>query len=288
MLGSDLMRFLEDAGANVTGFTRDNLDLSTSEAIAKALNRFDVVVNCIAFTKVDLAESEPEAAAEANLEIPRRIIDALGSGGPRMIHISTDYVFSGDASHPYDVYSQKEPLGVYGKTKSLGEDIWLNGSMKSQVIRTAWLYGASGSCFPKTIARKLLAGEELTVIDDQIGSPTWTWEISAFIRDAVMEPLESRILHGVAGGVTTWFGFAQAIAKELDDLAQERIPESVSSFQDLIYPVSTHDYPAQAKRPKASVLVQSKVGGHRIFDWRRGWKLAAAVVLEELLRPEDK
>lgn len=283
MLGSDFLRLLESSGADVTGFHRGNLDFCSSEAISEALATFDVVVNCIGYTQVDLAESQTEAATEANVEIPRRIIEAIGSSDTRLIHMSTDYVFSGSALDAYEAQSIKKPLSVYGRTKSLGEDIWLSGSENSQVIRTAWLYGANGGCFPKTVASKLLSGQALSVVDDQVGSPTWTCDLSNFISKVALAPIESRILHGVAGEVTTWFGFAKEIAESLDSLVPERIPEFTSSFKDLITPISTEDYPTAARRPRSSVLAQSSAGRFRIKDWRSGWATAAIEVLGDLL-----
>jgi dTDP-4-dehydrorhamnose reductase len=287
MLGSELIEMLSDLDYDAVGFTRGSLDFGSSASLNNALKDFDVIVNCIAYTNVDLAESEPEAARFANVEIPKRLVAELGSTDARLLHISTDYVFSGVLSEPYRVDDAKAPLGLYGRTKSEGEDVWLAGSDNSQVIRTAWLYGSYGNCFPKTIAQKLLDGEQLNVVDDQTGSPTWTWDLARFIVEVGLNPNSSRILHGVSSGATTWYGFADGIAENLDEFVPERRLEGVTSFRDLITPTVTERYPTPAKRPRSSVLEPSVIGDFQIPDWKTSWQTAATIVLEDLLRESD-
>lgn len=267
MLGSDLVSYLESNGEDVTGFHRGNLDLSSQDSVASAgLADFDVVVNCVAYTKVDLAEDEPDAAFEANAAVPRRLAGALTGYPTKLIHISTDYVFDGKGETPYSPLDERSPLGVYGKTKAAGEDAVLEANPLAQLVRTSWLYGANGACFPKTIASKLLDSAELRVVDDQIGSPTHTLDLAEFIYRAVVSGDQRRILHGVSSGSCSWFEFAQAIR------------ESVGGAGG-VSPVPSSEYLTKAPRPLYSVLEPSVVDSWQMADWRTCWERAADIVL---------
>lgn len=267
MLGSDLVSILEAKGEHVTGLHRGNINLSSLDSVAGAgLTDFDIVINCVAYTKVDLAEDEPDTAFEVNAEIPGRLAQVLSGSSTKLIHISTDYVFDGSGDSPYLPTDPKQPLGVYGKSKSAGEDAVLDANPLAQVIRTSWLYGANGACFPKTIAAKLVGGAELRVVDDQLGSPTHTIDLAEFIFRTVVDGDQRRILHGVSSGSCSWFEFAQAIRESVEGAG------SVS-------PVSTSEYPTKAPRPPYSVLEPSSVAGWQIADWRDCWNRAAGLVL---------
>ena len=265
MLGSDLVEYLDSQGESVTGFHRNNLDLESEGPLA-ALFGFDVVVNCIAYTKVDLAEDEPEKAHLANVLIPARLARDLKDQPTRLIHISTDYVFDGNKGSPYLPNDKRSPLGVYGKTKAMGEELLLEEFSNTQVIRTSWLYGKHGKNFPKTIAAKLLAGEDVGVVSDQFGSPTHTLDLSEFIYRAGRAPMTDRILHGVSLGSASWFEFAQAIAASIGSSGAVRA-------------VSTSEYPTRAQRPENSTLEPSSVDGWQIGHWRDSWLSAATRVL---------
>ena len=266
MLGSDLIALLEDKLADVAGFHRGNLDLAiTGEQLGDVFQNFDVVVNCIAYTKVDLAETNRAQAKEANVEIPRRIAQACQMAGANLIHVSTDYVFDGTASTPYAVGDEVSPLGVYGKTKALGEAAVLEHA-NSTVIRTSWLYGANGPCFPKSIARKLHAGEPVRVVDDQVGSPTHTLDLAEFIYRSA-KASTGPVLHGVSQGSCSWFDFARAIAGSLG------ISGAVSA-------VPSFEYPTAAPRPAYSVLEPSELDGWLIPEWRDCWARASSLLLD--------
>jgi dTDP-4-dehydrorhamnose reductase len=266
MLGSDLVEYLESRGEAVTGFHRDNLVLGPrSEKPMPELNEFDVVVNCVAYTKVDLAEDEPEKAHLSNVLVPIKLAVELQDQPTRLIQISTDYVFDGTKQSPYLPEDKRNPLGVYGKTKANAEEL-LEAFPKAQVIRTSWLYGKNGQNFPKTIGAKLARGEEVGVVSDQFGSPTHTVDLAEFIYRAAKAPLDQRVLHGVSSGSTSWFGFAQAIAASIG------APGAVRA-------VSSSEYPTRALRPGNSVLEPSKVDGWQIGDWDGCWVAAASSVL---------
>ena len=266
MLGSDLVEYLNSQGESVTGFHRGNLDLESKEALT-SLSGFDVVVNCIAYTMVDLAEDEPEKAHVGNVLVPFKLAMALQDRPTRLIHISTDYVFDGKKGSAYLPRDKRSPIGVYGKTKAMGEALLLDDFPNTQVIRTSWLYGKYGRNFPKTIAAKLLVGEDVGVVSDQFGSPTHALDLAEFIYRAGKAPMSERILHGVSSGSASWYDFAVAIAAQL--------PESGT-----IRAVSTAKYSTRAVRPANSTLEPSSIGGWQIGQWEGSWVRASKRILD--------
>ena len=267
MLGSDLVEYLSSQGESVTGFHRNNLDLESEEPLT-ALFGFDVVVNCVSYAKVDMAEDEPEKAHFANGLIPAMLARDLKDQPTRLIHISTDYVFDGTKGSPYLPGDKRSPLGIYGKTKAEGEEVVLEEAGNSQVIRTSWLYGANGKCFPKAIGAKLLAGDDAAVVGDQFGSPTHTLDLAEFTYRAASEPLDQRILHGVASGTASWFEFARAVSAAIGSSAAVRS-------------LATSEYPTKAQRPLDSTLEPSLIAGWQIGPWEERWRLAADRVLRD-------
>ena len=269
MFGQDLVELLDSRGLPVRGFDRSNLDLEESpEKLASALVNSDVIVNAVAYTKVDLAENEPEFAHFANAVVPGKLARAADLVGARLIHISTDYVFDGTAKTPYQTYSEANPMSVYGKTKLLGEDAVL-GFENTQVVRTSWLYGRQGKNFAKAIAGKLRQGQELRVVNDQIGSPTHTLDLAEFVIELGLGPVEERVLHGVSSGSTSWFGFAQEIAR------------SLGVDEALVLPTDTASYPTAAPRPAFSVLEPSVLPGYKMPNWSDAWQKADERVLSQ-------
>ena len=268
MLGSDLVEYLNSQGESVTGFHRGNLNIeSTSSEPLTELHGFDVVVNCIAYTKVDLAEDESEKAHVGNVLVPLKLAISLQGRSTRLIHISTDYVFDGSKGSSYLPNDKRSPIGVYGKTKAMGEELLLEDFSNTQVIRTSWLYGKHGRNFPKTIAAKLLAGEDIGVVSDQFGSPTHALDLAEFICRAGKAPMTERILHGVSLGSTSWYDFAVAI--------ESQIPESGT-----IRAVSTGHHPTRAARPPNSTLEPSSIDGWQIGQWEESWVRASKRILE--------
>ena len=285
MLGKDLADLLADQGEKVVGLHRGNMDLTDDFAnLVPWFASIDVIVNCIAYTKVDQAEVEREQAFFANALVPSLLAQIANSVGARLIHISTDYVFDGKSNDPYQVDSPKNPLSVYGETKSIGEDLVLAFN-NNQIVRTSWLYGAKGNCFPKTIARKLLAGEALSVVEDQIGSPTHTKDLAEFILRLARSEALGSIWHGVGSGSTSWFGFAQEIALSLDVLAPKEGGETAPSaaYINQLTATSTDQYPTAAKRPANSVLLPSSFDDFKLPDWKQSWSRASKSVLADLL-----
>lgn len=214
---------------------------------ARAEGRKPIVVNAAAYTAVDLAESNHARAVAVNADGPRVLAAACTSRGVPLIHVSTDYVFPGDGTEPYEVDSPTRPQSVYGITKLAGEGAVLASGAKAWVVRTSWVYGAHGNNFVKTIARLEGQRETLSVVDDQVGSPTWTGDLARGLVElagkiVAGEPPAGRVLHCTGAGTATWCGFARAIFEELGaDPAR-------------IQPCTTEEYPTPAKRPAYSVL----------------------------------
>ena len=285
MLGRDLLKFLTEIGEEAVGFHRGNMNLKgeSAEVFAKFAG-FDLIVNCVAYTKVDQAELERQEAFFANALFPSLLAQIADEVGAKLIHISTDYVFDGNFGTAYAPSSTKNPKSAYGETKSIGEDLVL-AFANCQVVRTSWLYGAQGNSFPKAIATKLLAGESVSVVDDQIGSPTYTRDLAKFIYLLGKSETTDSILHGVSSGSTSWFGFAQEIASKLEQLSAKAKSETTQpdSFLGQLTATSTEMYVTAAKRPAYSVLIPSSVDGFAIPDWNQCWSTASDLVLADFI-----
>jgi len=203
----------------------------------------DVVVNAAAYTAVDAAESDEDAAHRVNTVGPATIAAAVSGHGGKLIQVSTDYVFAGDASVPYDVGDPTGPRSAYGRTKLGGEqavrDLLPDASY---VVRTAWVYGATGANFVKTIARLERERDTISVVDDQRGAPTWSADLAVALVELGRSGAPAGVYHCTNAGETTWFGFAQAIFEELGaDPAR-------------VLPTTTEAFPRPAPRPAYSVL----------------------------------
>lgn len=214
---------------------------------AREAGSLPVVVNAAAYTAVDKAETDEERAFAVNADGPRVLAAACASRRVPLIHVSTDYVFPGDASQPYEPSDALGPRSAYGRTKAAGEDAVLGSGAASWVVRTGWLYGRSGSNFVKTMAALESSRPELSVVDDQVGGPTWTADLAAGLlelasRAAAGEGPSQRILHCTNAGEVSWCGFARAVFRHLGaDPAR-------------VKPCTTAEYPRPAARPAYSVL----------------------------------
>ena len=249
MLGQDLVAGLGDLAIGelaspreVTAVDRDVLDIVDPDACLAAVAGQDLVVNVAAFTQVDEAESHESDAFAINAVGAANLARACSAAGARMVQVSTDYVFSGDAASPYPEDSPIAPRSAYGRTKAAGE--WAVQSLcpQSWIVRTAWLYGAHGPNFVKTMARLAAERDTVSVVDDQRGQPTWTVDLAAAIIRLAEAGAPFGTYHGTSAGETTWFGFAQAIFAGLGlDPARVR-------------PTTTDAFPRPAARPAYSVL----------------------------------
>ncbi|CAB4905952.1 unannotated protein [freshwater metagenome] len=258
MLGHDIQQVL---GARpFTALARHDLDILNTESVGRAVSGHDVVINCAAYTKVDDAESHESEAFAINAEGADNLARAAKSFGARLIHISTDYVFNGQSTHPYDELAAREPLGAYGRTKAAGEELILEAYPEgSTIVRTAWLYGQHGPNFVSTMLRLATERETLSVVNDQRGQPTWTRDLASKLVELVDSDVTHGILHGTSSGETTWFDFAREIFA-LSGLDPERVQ-----------PTDSASFVRPAPRPAYSVLGHSgwaAVGLTPLRDWR--------------------
>jgi len=237
------------------GLRRDDLDVTDAFAVQdmvlgwERIVRSDnpdhrlVVVNCAAYTAVDAAETDEETAYAVNAAAPALLATACDKVGARLIHVSTDYVFPGDATTPYDVDDETGPASAYGRTKLAGElAVREILPTASYVVRTAWVYGATGANFVKTMVRLERERETVSVVDDQRGSPTWSRDLAKGLLALAASDVPAGTLHATNTGETTWHGFTQAIFEELGaDPAR-------------VLPTTTDAFPRPAPRPAYSVL----------------------------------
>ncbi|MCE5251334.1 dTDP-4-dehydrorhamnose reductase [bacterium] len=275
MLAGDLIPRLERSGFPVAGFDMPGHDITRPEELRRDLEAEhpDMVINCAAYTAVDRAETEQEAAFRVNRDGAASCADACSRLGIPLIHISTDFVFDGSLDRPYRENDATGPLSIYGRSKCEGEEAVRAGLTEHIIVRSAWLFGVHGGNFVKTILRNAREGKELRVVDDQTGCPTWAGDlayaltgIALFVRT---RPGESPwgTYHFCGAGQTTWCGFARAVIEEAGRYEQL----AVCSVQ----PITSDMYPAPARRPSWSVLDTGKISG--VFgieplEWREGLK----------------
>jgi dTDP-4-dehydrorhamnose reductase len=219
---------------------------------------------------VDKAESEPDQAMLVNGEYAGKLALVTKELGARFAHISTDYVFDGNSNSPYQSEEKTNPQSAYGRSKMAGEVAVRESGADYQIFRTAWLYGANGPCFPKTVQKVLGQAGSMKVVADQIGQPTWTMDVAKLIiaHSNLDKAASPRIVHVSSSGQASWFDFASEIAISLGF-----DPEKV------VQPISTADHPTPAKRPAYSVLDNQNETGLAIGDWRERWQEAAGEVL---------
>lgn len=273
MLGQDLMAALgarAATGDSATGVDRDEVDITDPRSIAGFAAGYDVVVNCAAYTAVDRAEEDEPAAFAVNAVGAANVAREAHAAGARMIQISTDYVFDGAGTAPYAEDGPLAPLSAYGRTKAAGEWAVRAECADSLVVRTAWLYGAHGPCFPRTIAR---AGRErgaLQVIDDQVGPPTWTVDLADLLVRLVDAGAPAGTYHGTSSGQASWFELARAVVA------------AAGMDPGIVAPTTSADYVRPAPRPAYSVLGHDAlraVGVAPVGDWADRWAVAAPTVL---------
>ncbi|TFC44963.1 dTDP-4-dehydrorhamnose reductase [Cryobacterium shii] len=265
MLGRDLQAAL--AGRDVTALDRAELDITDQDAVLAAATGFDVIINAAAYTKVDDAETNEDAAYAINATGPRNLALAAAATGAKLVQVSTDYVFDGRATSPYPEDTSIDPISAYGRTKAAGEAFVLQGHPTgSYIVRTAWLYGQHGPNFPKTMLKLAAARDTLSVVDDQVGQPTWTADLAAQIVALLDSGAPSGIYHGTSSGVTSWFGFAQAVFA------------SAGLDPARVTPTDSSQFVRPAPRPSYSVLghdAWASAGLAPIRDWREALTAAA-------------
>lgn len=272
-LGSELRKIGFTALDDVFFTDIAELDITSYEAVAKFVeeHEIDTIVNCAAYTAVDKAEDDPEAAARINTEAVANLAKVANKQDCLLIHVSTDYVFNGMGEKPYTEKDRPEPVSVYGKTKLAGEEAIKKSGCLYIIIRTAWLYSAFGNNFVKTILR--LAGErsEISVVSDQVGSPTYAEDLARAIV-TIMENDDRGMCEGVYHfsdeGVCSWYDFASEIVR-------------ISGLPCRVKPVTTAEYHTRTRRPAYSVLDKSKI--RNTFKVSvPDWKESLAACMKEL------
>ena len=276
LFGQDMYSLLLSKGDKVVGFNRSNLELSQAwEELTNTISRADVLINAVAYTQVDAAESNKDEARLVNGAYAGKLARVAKALGAKFIQISTDYVFAGDSSVPISKDSSTSPINEYGASKLIGEQLVAESGADYQIFRTAWLYGAGGRCFPRTIAKRLIGGGEVKVVNDQIGQPTWSRDLAEVIYSHIHNPCNERVVHAVASGSASWFDFAEAIASSL--------PGS-QTLQ--IKPISSLSPGKGAVRPAYSVLDNTGTDGPIIGNWLDRWKVAAPEILSSIQKLE--
>ncbi len=245
-LGTDLVRALD--GAELTAFSRFELDIADASAVEGGLRAWAaggerlVVLNAAAYTEVDGAQADEARAFAVNADGPAALAAACGALGATLVHVSTDYVFAGNADTPYEVDAPTGPRSVYGASKLAGEQRVRAALDAHYVVRTSWMYGDVGRNFVKTMARLQAQRPTVDVVDDQRGSPTWSADLAAALVSLARSGAPFGTYHCASGGETTWCGLARAVFAELGADPQR------------VRPCSTAQYPRPAPRPAYSVL----------------------------------
>lgn len=280
-LGQELVRSAT-AAVKCIGQTREQLDISDPARLVAKLRALapQVVINAAAYTAVDAAESDAEAAWRANSEGPAHLAQACAELGVGLIHVSTDFVFDGESPHPYLPDAPTNPLGEYGRSKLAGEQAVRQALPSVLIMRTGWVYSRYGNNFVKTMLRLMAERDELAVVADQVGTPTWAFGLAESIWAAAVRPDLSGTYHWSDAGVCSWYDFAVAIseqARECGLLAQS--PK--------IRPIPAADYPTPARRPAYSVL--DKTSSWRDLE-REGvhWRQQLRSMLVDLKEFQDE
>jgi dTDP-4-dehydrorhamnose reductase len=262
-LGTDLVHLLADKGYEVYGYGREELDITNFDQVKQVISEVnpDVVIHAAAYTKVDLAESEPDQAFLINTYGTRNVTVASEAVGAKFVYISTDYVFDGTANAPYNEFAPTNPLSVYGKSKLAGEQFVRDLQSKFFIVRTSWVYGRHGNNFVKTMLQLAQERGELMVVHDQIGCPTYTVDLANCILELIQTE-KYGVYHVSNSGHCSWYEFAKAIFEE-------------AGLEVNVNPCTTKDFPRPAPRPAYSVLehMSLRVNGFKEMpNWRESLK----------------
>jgi dTDP-4-dehydrorhamnose reductase len=259
MLGTDVRHAAESAGLDVVAWELAELDVTDEAAVGAKIRRAapHVVINCAAWTDVDRAEASEQAALAVNGLGAGNVARGATAAGAWTIHISTDYVFDGAKREPYVESDRPAPLSAYGRTKLAGERMVAQAAPAAHtIVRSSWLFGVGGRCFPQTILRQAAEREELAVVADQVGAPTFTGHLAS----ALLELSDRRVLgvvHAAGGGECSWCEFARAVV-------------ALGGLRTEISPGRTQDQDRPAPRPAYSVLRSERPEAPTLPDWHQG------------------
>lgn len=274
-LGYDVVQECERHGLNVTGCSRKEFDITKRESVFSLVDSYkpDVIIHCAAYTAVDKAEDDKENCWNVNVEGTRSLVEAAKKHHSKFIYISTDYVFNGKGESPFCEGDQPDPIGYYGLTKYEGEKVVQSFIENYFIIRISWVFGVNGNNFIKTMLRLSETRNELNIVGDQIGSPTYTVDLARLIVELVKSD-KFGIYHATNEGFTSWADFAKEIFKQTDG-------------KTLVKTIASEDYPTQAARPKNSRLAKQKLVENG-FQSLPSWQDALARYLVQLKRDEVK
>jgi dTDP-4-dehydrorhamnose reductase len=283
MLGTELSLLLEQHRIPFTGTDRE-IDITDPAALQNFTSSHPVnwIINCAAYTAVDKAEDDAAACRLLNTNGAANIATAAQAIGSRLIHISTDYVFDGKGNRPYTEEDATCPTGVYGRSKRDGEIAVIKNNPNSYILRTAWLYGKYGNNFVHTMLRLMHEREEIKVVNDQYGSPTWAFDLSQMVISFMQQVdggnnIPCGIYHCTGEGTCTWFEFAEAIYTEGKNI-------KLLTNTCAVKPCTSTEYPAKVKRPAYSVLDKTKIKkilGLEIPVWKTSLKKYLSLTAEQ-------
>ena len=258
-LGYDVVNELEKRGHTAVAVDIEEMDITDAVSVERVITEAEVeaVIHCAAYTAVDAAEDNVEICRRVNAEGTENIAKVCKKLDLKMIYISTDYVFDGEGERPWEPDDERHPLNVYGQTKYEGELAVEKYLEKYFIVRIAWVYGVNGKNFIKTMLKLSETHEELNVVDDQVGSPTYTYDLAVLLVDMVESDKYGRY-HATNEGLCTWYEFAKEIFRQ-------------AGVEVKVNPVTSDMFPAKAKRPKNSRMSKEKLdanGFHRLPTWQ--------------------
>lgn len=269
-LGTDLMNELEKRGIEGIGADVEEMDITDAEACKNVISQSgaDAVIHCAAYTAVDAAEDNVELCRRINGEGTRNVAVACRDAGVKLMYISTDYVFDGQGTRPWEPDDKRNPLNVYGQTKYEGELAVEELLEKYFTVRIAWVFGVAGKNFIKTMLRLGKERGAVSVVNDQVGSPTYTYDLARLLVDMIQTDKYGRY-HATNEGLCSWYEFAQEIFRQagMDDVK--------------VTPVSSDEFPAKAKRPANSRMSKEKLTRNG-FELMPTWQDALGRFLKEI------
>lgn len=271
-LGYDVVKELERRGLEAVGVDIEEMDITDKESVSDVIEQagVDAVIHCAAYTAVDAAEDNEEICRKVNAEGTQNIADVCKQLDIKMLYISTDYVFGGEGERPWEPDDERDPQSVYGQTKYEGELAVQNTLEKYFIVRIAWVFGINGKNFVKTMLKLAETRDSLTVVNDQFGSPTYTYDLAKLLVDMIQTD-KYGVYHATNEGICTWYEFACAIFREAG------IPMNVS-------PVTSAEYAAKAKRPANSRMSKEKLvenGFEKLPTWQDALHRYVEILLSE-------
>lgn len=275
-LGYDVVRELQSRGHEAIGVDIEEMDITDETAVSRVMEETapEAVIHCSAFTAVDRAEEEQELCYKVNVQGTENIAKMCQKLGCKMLYLSTDYIFSGEGQRPWEPEDTPSPLNAYGQSKYQGEVALRQYVDKYFIVRISWVFGINGNNFIKTMLRLGKENGAVKVVDDQIGSPTYTFDLAKLLVDMI-ETEHYGAYHATNEGICSWYEFAKEIFQE------------ANMKEVTVTPVSSEEFPVKAKRPKNSRMSKKKLVQNG-FSLLPSWQDAVRRYIEELKKVEDE